>query len=104
MLSLNLSDIDIILLFETWQKDESKVSYIDGFFLWSTWNKKSSSRVVGEIYCYIKKNISSHIQLHKYDPINSYISIKIYDSNTNKVFLAIFYFSLIKSTSCKKKS
>jgi len=70
MLSWILIDIDLILLVETWEHEESRVPHIDGFILWSTWNKKSSHRGFGCIACYIKTNMYSHIQLHKINPFN----------------------------------
>jgi hypothetical protein len=39
MLSWISSDIDIIFLVEMWEHDNSKVPNIEGFVLWSTWNK-----------------------------------------------------------------
>ena len=76
MISWILSDIDIIYLVETWGHQESKIPNIEGFFMWSAWNKKSHRRGIGGIYCYIRKNISPHIQLHKIDPVNQYIWIE----------------------------
>jgi hypothetical protein len=73
------TDIDIIYLVETWEHEESKVPNIEGFVLWLAWNKKSHRRGIGGIACYIRKNISPHIQLHKIDPLNQYIWIEISD-------------------------
>ena len=81
MLSWIQSDIDIIFLVETWEHDKSKVPNMEGFVLWSVWNKKSHRRGIEGIACYIRKSISHHIQLHKIDPLNQYIWIEI--SNTN---------------------
>ena len=61
------SDIDIIYLDETWEHEESKVPNMEGFVLWLAWNKKSHRRGIGDIDCYIRKSISSHIQLHNID-------------------------------------
>ena len=33
------NEVDIILLVETWEHEQSKVANIDGFILWSIWNK-----------------------------------------------------------------
>jgi hypothetical protein len=55
MLSWIPSDIDIIFLLETWNREESKVPNIDIFVLWSAWNKKSYHKWIGGIACYIKK-------------------------------------------------
>jgi hypothetical protein len=71
MVSWIPSDIDIICLAETWEHEESKVPNMEGFV--STWNKKYHRRGIGDIACYIRKNISPHIQLHKIDPLNQYI-------------------------------
>jgi len=57
MLSWISSDIDIIFLVEMWEHDKSKVPNIEGFVLWSTWNKKSYRRGIEGIDCYINKNI-----------------------------------------------
>jgi hypothetical protein len=80
MISWILSDIDIICLVETWEHEEFKVPNVEGFVLWSAWNKKSvlwsawnkksHRRGIGGIACYIRKSISPHIQLHKIDPLN----------------------------------
>ena len=104
MLSWIPSDIDLILLVETWEHDESRVPHLDGFTLWSGWNNKSSQRGFGGIACYIRNTFSSHIRLHKIDPFNQYIWIEISDSTTNRIFLAICYFTPIKFTSYKKKT
>jgi exonuclease III len=92
------SEIDIIFLVETWEHEESKVPNIDGFILWSTWNKKSSHRGVGGIACYIRTNISPHIHLHKKDPLNQFIWVEISDINAKKMYIAICYFAPINST------
>ena len=39
--------IDIILLVETWEHEESKVPDIDEYVLWSIWNKRSCRRGIG---------------------------------------------------------
>lgn len=39
MISWIPSDIDIICLAETWEHEESKVPNMEGFVLWSAWNK-----------------------------------------------------------------
>jgi hypothetical protein len=44
MLSWMPSDIDIICLVEKWEHEESRVPNIEGFVLWSAWNKKSYCR------------------------------------------------------------
>jgi hypothetical protein len=98
ILSWISSDIDIIFLVETWEHEESKVPNIEGFVLWSTWNKKSSHRGVGGIACYIKMNISPHIQLHKKDPLNQYIWMEISDINAKNIYIEICYFTPINST------
>jgi exonuclease III len=104
MISCILSGIDIICLAETWEHEESKVPNMEGFVLWSAWNKKSHRRGIGGIACYIRKNISPHTQLHKIDPLNQYIWIEISDTNTKKMYIAIFYFSPINSTFYKKNN
>ena len=60
-----LNEVDIILLVETWEHEESKVPNIDGFVLWSIWNKQSYRTGIGGIACYIRKNISPHASLYK---------------------------------------
>jgi hypothetical protein len=85
MISWISSDIDIICLVETWEHEESKVPNIQGFVLWSAWNKKSYCRGIGGIACYIRNNISPHIQLHKIDHLNQYICIEISDINAMKM-------------------
>jgi len=67
------NEVDIILLVETWEHKESRVPNIDGFVLWSTWNKRSPRRGIGGIACYIKKNISPHARIYKIDPYNQYM-------------------------------
>ena len=104
MLSWIPSDIDLILLVETWEHDESRVPHLDKFTLWFAWNKKSSRRGFGGIAFYIRNIVSSHIRIHKIDPLNQYIWIKISDSITNRIFLAICYFAPINSTSYKKNN
>jgi hypothetical protein len=104
MISWIPSDIDIVCLVETWEHEESKVPHIEGFVLWSTWNKKSHHRGIGGIACYIRKNISPHIQLHKIDPLNQYICIEIPNTNSKKMYIAICYFSPINSTFYKKNN
>jgi hypothetical protein len=104
MISCIASDIDIICLVETWKHEESKVPNMEGFVLWSTWNKKSHRRGIGGIYFYIRKIISPHIQLHKIDPLNQYIWIKILDTNAKKMYISICYFSPINSTFYKKNN
>ena len=73
---------------------------MEGFVLWSAWNKKSHHRGIGDIACYIRKIISPHIQLHKIDPLNQLIS----DTNANKMYIAIFYFAPTNSTFYKKNN
>jgi hypothetical protein len=75
MISCISSDIDFICLVETWEHEESKVPNIEGFVLWSAWNKKFHRRGIGGIACYIRNNISPHIQLNNIDPLNQYIWI-----------------------------
>ena len=104
MLSWIPSDIDLIFLVETGKHDESRVPHLDGFTLRSVWNKKASQRGFGGIAFYIRNIVSSHIRLHKIDPFNQYIWIEISDSTTNRIFLAIFYFTPINSTSYKKNN
>jgi hypothetical protein len=77
MISWISSRIDIICLAETWEHEKSKVPNMEGFVLWSAWNKKSHRRGIGGIACYIRKNISPHIQLHKIDHLNQYIRLTI---------------------------
>jgi hypothetical protein len=103
MISWIPSDIDIICLVETWDHEESKVSNIEGFVLWSAWNKKSHRRGIVSIACYIIKSISPHIQLHKIDPLNQYIWIEISNTNAKKMYIAICYFAPINSTFYKKR-
>lgn len=55
---------------ETWEHEKSKFPNMERFVLWSTWNKKSHHRGIGSIDCYIRKNISRFIQLHKIDHLN----------------------------------
>jgi exonuclease III len=98
------NDVDIILLVETWEHEESKVPNIDGFTLWSTWNKRSSRRGIGGIACYIKKNISPHARIYKNDPYNQYSWIEITDINNKKTYIAICYFPPINSNFYKKKN
>jgi exonuclease III len=104
MISWIPSGIDIIYLAETWEHEESKVPNMEGFVLWSAWNKKSHRRGIGGIACYIRKNISPGIQLHKIDPLNQYIWIEISDTNAKKMYIAICYFSPINSTFYKKNN
>jgi hypothetical protein len=104
MISWIPSDIDIICLAETWEHEESKVPNMEGFVLWSAWNKNSHSRGIGGIACYIRKSISPHIQLHKIDPLNQYIWIEILDTNAKKMYIAICYFAPINSTFYKKNN
>jgi len=59
------NDVDIILLFETWEHEESKVPNINGFMLWSTRKKRASRRGIMGIASYIKKNISPHARIYK---------------------------------------
>jgi len=66
--------------------------------------KKSSTRGFGGIVCYIRNIVSSHIWLHKTGPFNQYIWIDIFNSITNRIFLTIFYFAPINSTSYKKNN
>jgi hypothetical protein len=98
------SDIDSICLVETWEHEESKVPNMEGFLLWSTWNKKSHRRGIGGISCYIRKIISPHIQLHKIDPLNQYIWIEISDTNAKNIYIANFFFASINSTFYKKNN
>ena len=65
--------------------------------------QKVSHRGIGDISCYIRKSISSHIQLHKIDPLNQYIWIEILDTNAKKMYIEI-YFSPINSTFYKKNN
>jgi hypothetical protein len=104
MISWIQSDIDIIYLVETWEHEEYKVPNIEGFVLWSAWNKKSHRRGIGGTTCYIRKSISTHIQLHKIVPLNQYIWIEILDNNAKKMYIAICYFAPINSTSYKKNN
>jgi hypothetical protein len=97
-----LNDIDIICLLETWEHEESKVPNIEGFFLWSTWNKKNHRRWIGGIACYIIKSISPHIQLHKIDPLNQYSWIEILDTNAKKMYTKICYFAPINCIFIRK--
>ena len=69
------SEIDIILLVETWEHKELKVTDIHGYALWSIWNKFSCRRNIGGIACYIRKNISSRVRIYKKDHYNQFIWI-----------------------------
>ena len=64
------NEVDIILLVETWEHEESKTPNIDRFVLWSVWNKRSYRRGIGGIACYIRKNISPNARIYKKDPCN----------------------------------
>ena len=78
------NEVDIILLVEAWEHKESKVPNIDGFVLWSTWNKQSYHRGLGGIACYIRKTISTHARIYKKYHCDQYISIEIRDINDKK--------------------
>ena len=104
MISWIPSDIDIICLAETWEHEDYKVPNMEWFVLWSAWNKKSHRRGIGGIACYIRKNISPHFQLDKIDPLNQYIWIEIWDTNSKKIDIEIYYFAPINSTIYKKKN
>lgn len=104
MLSWISSDINLIRLVETWEHDESRVPHLDGFTLCSAWNNKSAQRGFGGIECYTRNIVSSHIRLHKIDPFNQYNWIEISDSTTNRIFLAICYFTPINTISYKKNN
>ena len=97
------NDVDIILLVETWEHEESKVPNIDVFILWSIRNKRSYRRGIGGIACYIRKNISPHAMIYKKDPCNQYIWIEITDINDKKTYIAICYFSPINLNFYKQK-
>ena len=97
-----LSDIDIICLVETGENEESKVPNIEVFVLWSAWNQNSYHRGIWGIACYIRKNISPHIQLHMIDPLNQHIWIEISDNNAKKMYIEICYFAPIISTFLRK--
>jgi hypothetical protein len=70
------------------------------------WHGKKNSyhRGIGSIACYIRKSISTHIQVHKINPLNEYIWIEISDTNAKKMFIAICYFAPINSTFYKKNN
>jgi hypothetical protein len=104
MISWILSDIDIICLVKIWEHEESKVPNIEGFVLWSTWNKKSHYRGIGGITCYIRKKIYPHIQLHKINPLNQYIWMEILDTSAKNMYIAICYVAPINSTFYKKNN
>jgi len=72
--------------------------------LWSTWNKWSSRRGIGEIACYIEENISPHARVYKNDPYSQYSWIDITNVNNINTYIAIFYFSPINSNFYKKKN
>ena len=88
-------EVDIILLVETWEHEESKIPNIDGFVLWSIWNKQSYRRGIGGIACYTRKNITPNARLYKKDPCNQYIWIDISGINDKKTYIAICYFALL---------
>ena len=96
------NEVDIILLVETWEHEESKFPNIDGFVLWSIWNKWSYHRGIGGITCYIRKNISPHARLYKKYPYNQYILIEITHINDKKNYIEICYFAPINSNFYKK--
>ena len=91
-LSWILNDVDIILLIEIWEHEESKVPNIDGFTLWSTWNKRSSHKGIRGIACYIKKNISPHARIYKNNSYNQYSWIEITDIYDKNTYIEIYYF------------
>ena len=72
MLSSILSEIDIILLIEILEHEESKVPNVKGFVLWLVLNKRSYHIGIKGIVYYTKRNIFPHIGLHKNDPFNQY--------------------------------
>ena len=90
------------MLIETWEHEESKVPNIDGFVLWSIWNKQSYRRGIGGIAYYIRKNIFPHARIYKKDPYNQYIWIEIADINDKKTYIAICYFAPINYNFYKK--
>jgi hypothetical protein len=98
MLSWIMSEIDIILLVETWEHEESKVPNIEGFFLWQYRTRDRG------IDCYIKNNIFSHIKIHNKHPFNQHIWMDILDINANKIHIEICSFVPINSTFYKKNS
>ena len=93
MLSWIPSEIDIILLVETWEHEESKVPNIDKYVIWSIWNKRSCRRGIVGIACYIRKNISPHVRFYKKDPYNQFIWIDITKINDEKTYIVICYIS-----------
>jgi hypothetical protein len=86
------------------EHEEYKVLDIEGFVLWSSWNKKSSYRGIEDIAYYIKMNTSPHILPHKNDPLNQYIWMKVLDINAKKIYIEVCYFAPINSTFYKKNN
>ena len=97
------NEVDIILLVETWEHEESKAPNIDGFLLWSIWNKRSYCRRIGGIACYIRKNIFPHARIYKKYPYNQYIWIDITHINDKKPTQQSVNFPLLLLTSIKKQ-
>ena len=97
-----MNEVDIILLAETWEHQESKVPNIDGFVVWSIWNKQSYLRSIGGIAYYIRKNISPHASIYKKDPDNQYIWIEITDINDKKPTNQSVILPLLILTSIRK--
>jgi hypothetical protein len=87
---------------ESWEHEESKVPNIEGFVLWSSWNKKSYQ--IEGISCYLKNNVSPHIWLHKMDPLNQHIWIEISYINAKNIYIECFYFMPINPTFYKKNN
>ena len=98
------NEVDIILLVETWEHQESKAPNIYAFVLWSIWNKRSYRKGIVGIACYIRSNISPHARLYKKNRYNQYIWIEISDINDKKTYIAICYFAPINSNFYKKKN
>ena len=102
MLSWIPSQIDIILLIETWEREESTVPDIYRYVLWSIWNKRSCRRSIWRTACYIRKNISPHVRIYKKDPYNQFIWIEMTHINDEKTYITICYFAPINSNFYKK--
>ena len=98
------NEIDIILMVETWEHEESKVPSIEGFFLQWIWRKRSSRKGIEGISRYIKENIFPYDRLYKKYRHKQDIRIEIVDSNNNKAYIAICYFPPINSNFYKKNN
>lgn len=93
-LEKELSEIDILLVVETWEHQGNEIPKIKGFTCHSIWNQKEyiGGRGYGGLACYTKDSIKEHITVVKEDSYKQYMWLQL-STGIKDLYIALCYFA-----------